>query len=101
MDMLQRHCPVHTQELRTLLPPDPVLPTMPTFSLGRMVQEIRLRTRGRFSWYLISTSLNTTSPSWGQSVGGARPLTRAGASWDSDWDTEPELQFLTGSTYSL
>lgn len=64
--------------------PDPVLPTMPTFSLGRMVQEILLRTRGRFSWYLISTSFITSSPSCGQSGGGARPLTLAGASWDRD-----------------
>lgn len=61
--------------------PDPVLPTMPTFSLGRMEQETLLRTRGRFSWYFISTSLNTSSPCLGHSGGGDRPLTRAGASW--------------------
>lgn len=29
--------------------PDPVRPTIPTFSLGRMVQEIFFRTSGRFS----------------------------------------------------
>lgn len=64
--------------------PEPVRPTMPTFSLGRMVQEIRLRTRGRFSWYLISTSRSTSSPCWGHLVGGACPSNRAGASWVRD-----------------
>ena len=81
--------PLQIQDrLLALVLPDPVLPTMPTFSFGRMLQEILLRTRGRFSWYLMSTSWSTSSPCWGQSAGGERPLTRAGASWDRDWETD-------------
>lgn len=65
--------------------PDPVRPTMPIFSLGLMVKDTFFRTRGRFSWYLISAFSKVTSPSWGQSGGGALFLILAGASKERVW----------------
>ena len=65
--------------------PDPVRPTMPIFSLGLMVKDTFFRTRGRFSWYLISAFSKVTSPSWGQSAGGALFLILAGASKERVW----------------
>lgn len=65
--------------------PDPVRPTMPIFSLGLMVKDTFFRTRGRFSWYLISAFSKVTSPSWGQSGEGALFLILAGASKDRVW----------------
>lgn len=63
--------------------PEPVLPTMPIFSLGLMVKDTFFSTRGRFSRYRISAFSNTTSPSCGQSRGGVLFLIRAGASRES------------------
>lgn len=65
--------------------PDPVRPTMPIFSLGLMVKDTFLRTRGRFSRYLISAFSKVISPSWGQSWGGALFLILAGASKERVW----------------
>lgn len=74
--------------------PEPVRPTIPIFSFGRMVQETFFSTRGRLSLYLISVPSNTISPSWGQSDGGALFFTLAGASRDRDWDRERGISKL-------
>lgn len=78
-----------------ILLPDPVRPTMPIFSLGLMVKDTFFRTRGRFSWYLISAFSKVTSPSWGQSGEGALFLILAGASKERVWGDRSDWVRLT------
>lgn len=70
---------------------------MPIFSFGLMVKDTFLSTRGRFSRYLISAFSKTTSPSCGQSRGGALFLIRAGASRESVFKEKKKRQ---SSAYS-
>lgn len=66
---------------------------MPIFSLGLMVKDTFLSTRGRFSRYRISAFSKTTSPSCGQSRGGALFLIRAGASRERVFKKKRKVQF--------
>lgn len=71
---------------------------MPIFSLGLMVKDTFFRTRGRFSWYLISAFSKVISPSWGQSGEGALFLILAGASKDRVWgDRKGQFRLTTDS----
>lgn len=62
-------CSLHVVRFKIRVP-DPDLPTIPIFSLGRTSKDTPFRARGRFSLYLSFTCLNMSVPSSGQSAGG-------------------------------
>lgn len=63
--------------------PDPVLPTIPIFSLGSTSKLIPLRTSGKLGRYLILTLENVMEPNRGQSSDGRLPSTMASPSLSS------------------